>query len=68
MKLLSNLKYWWWRVWVFRKEKVKISFALPNEFPYEKGDVVQIGFSGQRMMCIGKNYFIPYYKGKLIIK
>jgi hypothetical protein len=60
---MTALKYWWWRVWTFRKEKFKVTF---EDHWFEPGDTAYISSTG-RCLCIGKGYFIPCKYGKLKI-
>ena len=60
----EKLKYWWWRIWTFRKEKFKLTF---HSHKPALGDV--LGYSAnpktdpKSIIHIGKNYFIPYKVG-----
>jgi hypothetical protein len=61
---MKKLKYWWWRVWTYRKEKFKVN----TMGYYEAGDVVSATDHPYNILCIGKDYYIPYFYGKLTIK
>lgn len=65
----EKLKYWWWRVWTFRKEKFKLTF---NGFEPKLGDIY--GYSSTyrtdpiSVIHIGKGYFVKYSVGKLDLR
>jgi len=46
------LKYWWWRVYVFRKDKFKLTFD--ENITWKLGDVAVNNY----VMYIGKGYWI----------
>jgi hypothetical protein len=49
------LKYWWWRVYVFRKDKFKLTFN--ENITWKLGDVA-VNSELNYVMYIGKGYWI----------
>jgi hypothetical protein len=65
----EKLKYWWWRFWTFRKEKIRLTFhnvqpSLGEVFFYS----ATIKSNPSQIIHIGKNYFIPYKLGILDLR
>ena len=57
--MIRAIKYWWYRVWKYRKAKFKIT--LREEAYFEKGDILQQP-NGAEILCIGKGYYITHGK------